>query len=277
MSSVSRRISAIVALAAFVIPAGAATLRVCSDPNNLPYSNQQQQGFENRIADLIAGDLNMQVEYFWFPQRSKFFRQTLERGVCDVVMGVPVGMEEAATTAPYYSSSYAFVSLRKRHLDIHSFDDPRLRTLKIGVQILGEEDDSLPPVHALVGRGIVHNLVGYSIFGNLNETTPAADVLRAVQAGKVDIAVVWGPLAGYFSRHSSVPLDVTPITGDRLYPNLPFQFEIAMGVRRGNTALQDTLNRELVRRHAQIEQILRAYGVPQPGSQIVTASLRRSE
>ncbi len=277
MFSVSRTFAAFVAVSAMAVSAGAATLRVCSDPNNLPYSNQLKQGFENRIADLIAGDLNMQVEYFWFPQRSKFFRETLERGVCDVVMGVPVGMEEAATTAPYYSSSYVFVSLRERHLGIRSFDDPRLRTLKIGVQILGEEDDSLPPVHALVGRGIVHNLIGYSIFGNLNEKTPAADVIRAVEGGRVDVAVVWGPLAGYFSRRSSVPLEVTPVGGDRLYPSLPFQYEIAMGVRRGNTALKDTLNRELVRRHAEIEQILRAYGVPQLDASTETASLRRSE
>lgn len=251
--------------------ASAATLRVCADPNNLPYSNDQKQGFENQIASLIANDLGMQVDYFWFPQRSRFFEKTLQRGVCDVVMGVPVGMDDAATTSPYYRSSYVFISKAARHLGISSFDDPRLRNLKIGVQVLGEEDDSLPPVHSLVARGLVHNMVGYSIFGNLNEKNPAADVVRALQKGDVDVAVVWGPLAGYFSRHSTVPLAITPVSDDPLFPNLPFRFDIAIGVRRGNTALKQTLDRELVRRHEQIEQILRAYGIPQLDLPLETA------
>ena len=271
MCSAFRSIAVALAVCSAGLAASEATLRVCADPNNLPYSNAQKQGFENQIAGLIAGDLGMQVDYFWFPQRSKFFEKTLERGVCDVVMGVPVGMEEAATTAPYYRSSYVFISKRSRHLDIHSFDDARLRTLKVGVQVLGEEDDSLPPVHSLVARGLVHNMVGYSIFGNLNEKDPAADVVRAVEKGDVDVAVVWGPLGGYFSRHSSVPLAITPVQNDRLYPNLPFHYDIAIGVRPSDTALKQSLDRELVRRHADIEQILRAYGVPQMELPVETA------
>lgn len=266
------KIAAVCAMAlATAACASAATLRVCADPNNLPYSNDQKQGFENQIASLIANDLGMQVDYFWFPQRSRFFEKTLQRGVCDVVMGVPVGMDDAATTSPYYRSSYVFISKAARHLGISSFDDPRLRNLKIGVQVLGEEDDSLPPVHSLVARGLVHNMVGYSIFGNLNEKNPAADVVRALQKGDVDVAVVWGPLAGYFSRHSTVPLAITPVSDDPLFPNLPFRFDIAIGVRRGNTALKQTLDRELVRRHEQIEQILRAYGIPQLDLPLETA------
>ncbi|MFP5236574.1 MAG: quinoprotein dehydrogenase-associated putative ABC transporter substrate-binding protein [Acidobacteriota bacterium] len=266
------KIAAICALAgSMAMYASAAKLRVCSDPNNLPYSNAQKQGFENQIAKLIASDLGMQVDYFWFPQRSKFFEKTLQRGVCDVVMGVPVGLEGAATTAPYYRSSYVFISQSARHLGIKSFDDPRLRKLKIGVQVLGEQDDTLPPVHSLVARGLVHNMVGYSIFGNLNERDPAADVVRAVEKGEVDIAVVWGPLGGYFSRHSSVPLTITPTNDDRLYPSLPFHYDIAIGVRPGDTALKQALNRELTRRHADIEQILRAYGVPQMELPVETA------
>ena len=105
--------------------AASAQLRVCADPNNLPYSNEKMQGFENRIADLIAKDLAMQVQYFWYPQREKFFRQTLNSGMCDVVMGVPSGFDEADTTRPYYRSSYVFVSRRDRNLHIQSFDDPR--------------------------------------------------------------------------------------------------------------------------------------------------------
>lgn len=238
-------------------------LRVCADPNNLPYSNQQQQGFENRLAGIIAHDLGMQVSYTWYPQRGKFFAKTLNAGVCDVVMGVPAGMDEAASTQPYYVSSYAFVSRRDRNLHITSFDDPRLKTLRIGVHILGEADDSVPPVHALVHRGIVHNLVGYSIFGHLGDTDPSANLIRAVASNDVDLAVVWGPLAGYFAQKSSVPLDVTPILDDPAEPALPMTFRIGIGVRPQDTALRQKLDAELQRRGPQIQRLLASYGIPQ--------------
>lgn len=241
----------------------AAPLRVCSDPNNLPYSNEKMQGFENKIATLIGQDLNREVEYTWYPQRSRFFRATLNSGVCDLVMGVPAGFEEASSTQPYYRSSYVFVSRASRKLQISSLDDPRLRTLKIGVHILGDENDALPPVHALINRGIVKNLVGISIFGHLEESDPAADVLRAVENGSVDIAIAWGPLAGYFARTSRVPLEITPIADDPKNPGLPFHFDIGLGVRASDTALKVTLDRELARRHAEIQKILSEFGVPQ--------------
>jgi quinoprotein dehydrogenase-associated probable ABC transporter substrate-binding protein len=263
MSSVIKSILALIIVAANLPCLAASELRVCADPNNLPYSNDQKQGFENQLASLIGKDLNMQVTYFWFPQREAFFKKTLNSGVCDVVMGVPAGFDEADTTRPYYRSSYAFISRRDRHLHITSFDDPRLRTLKIGVHILGEQDDSLPPVHAFTSRGIVRNLVGFSIFGNLNEKNPPAELIKAVADGKVDVAVAWGPLAGYFIRQSRVPLEITPIDGDPTLPNLPFHFDIAIGVREGDQALKQSLDAELVRRRAAIHKILNSYGIPQ--------------
>jgi mxaJ protein len=247
------------------VPGHAATpqLRVCSDPNNLPYSNDKLQGFENRIAELIANDLGMEVSYFWYPQREKFFRETLNRGVCDVVMGVPSGFDEAAITRPYYRSTYVFVSRHDRALRVHSFDDPRLKTLSIGVHILGNGDDSLPPVHALTSRGIVHNLVGFSIFGTLSEANPAANLIQAVSDQKVDVAVAWGPLAGYFTQQSQVPLDITPIADDTLNPALPLSFNIGIGVRENDTRLKQQLDSELMRRKAEIDQILHSYGIPE--------------
>lgn len=246
-------------------------LRVCADPNNLPFSNQQEQGFENRIAALIARDMGTTVTYYWFPQREAFFEKTLDSGLCDVVMSVPAGMEGTATTHPYYRSGYVFVTRKDRNLRITSFDDPRLRALKIGVHILGEEDDSLPPVHAFTSRGIVKNLVGFSIFGNLNEKNPPADLVRAVADGKVDVAVAWGPMAGYFAKQSPVPLQLTPVGEDSLHPALPFAFNIGIGVRERDTALRQALDAELTRRHAEIEQILRAYGVPQMSGNVQEA------
>ena len=251
-----------VAFVGAAIPGAAATLRVCSDPNNMPYSNQQQQGFENRIAELIASDLGDKVEYFWLPQRAKFFSRTLNSRVCDVVMGVPLGFDDAATTSPYYRSTYVFVTRRASALHIRSFDDPRLRKLKIGVHVLGDEDDNVPPVNALLSRGIVKNLVGYSIFGNLNEKDPPADVVRALEEGKIDLAVVWGPLGGYFARSSKVPLDISPVPDDPSHPGIALHFDIAMGFRAQDTELKQTLDRELERRRPEIEQILNEYGIP---------------
>lgn len=241
----------------------ARTLRVCADPNNMPFSNQQQQGFENRIAALIAKDMGREVEYFWFRQGEKFFRQTLDRSVCDVVMGVPTGLDEVATTQPYYRSTYVLLSRKASDLEINSLDDPRLRQLRIGVHILGDEKDSLPPVNALMRRGIVQNLVGFSIFGNLMEKDPPADVIRALAQGKVDVAIVWGPLGGYYSRESSVPLQVTPLADDPKDPDLPFHFDIAIGVRANDDALRAALDEELKRRRPDIENILHSYGIPQ--------------
>jgi quinoprotein dehydrogenase-associated probable ABC transporter substrate-binding protein len=241
----------------------APVLRVCADPNNLPYSNQEQQGFENRLAEMMARDMGMQVSYVWYPQRGAFFRRTLDAGICDVVMGVPTRMEDSATTRPYYVSSYAFLSRADRHLEITSLDDPRLRTLRIGVHILGDQDDSLPPVHALIGRGIVRNLVGYSIFGRLDETNPSADLIKAVAEGKVDVAIVWGPLAGYFARRSAVPLEATPIGADVKNPELPMVFGIGIGVRPRDKGLRDRLDAELARRQPDIQRLLSAYGIPQ--------------
>jgi mxaJ protein len=272
MSSVIKSVLALM-MAAACLPCLAATdLRVCADPNNLPYSNDHKQGFENRLAALIGKDLNMQVTYFWFPQREAFFKKTLNSGVCDVVMGVPAGFDEAATTHPYYRSTYVFISRRDRHLHITSFDDPRLRTLKIGVHVLGEQDDSLPPIHAFTSRGIVRNLVGFSIFGNLNEKNPPGDLIKAVADGKVDVAVAWGPLAGYFMRQSRVPLEITPIAGDPTLPNLPFHFDIAIGVREGDHALKQSLDAELARRRATIHKILTSYGIPQFDEAAATGS-----
>lgn len=240
----------------------AATLRVCADPNNMPFSDRAGQGFENHLAEMVAKDLGMSVTYFWFPQRSKFFEKTLNAGNCDVVMGVPLGIPIASTSVPYYESSYVFVSRRDRHLKIASLDDPRLRTLRIGVHITGDEDSNLPPVNALLRRGIVRNLVGFSIYGHLDEKNPPADLIRAVAAGKVDIAIAWGPTAGYFARSSSVPLVVTPVDVVSPNPNLPFTFAISLGVRRGDSVLLQQLNAEIERRRTRIHQLLQSYGVP---------------
>jgi mxaJ protein len=238
----------------------ARTLRVCADPNNLPFSNQAGEGFENRVAVLLARDLDARIEYTWWAQRRGFVRNTLKANACDVIMGVPVGFEQALTTHAYYRSTYVFVSRRDRHLQLASLDDPRLRQLRIGVQMIGDDFNNSPPAHALSNRGMVRNVVGYSVYGDYAQPGPLAAIVDAVDRGDVDAAVVWGPAAGYFARHKA--LDLTAIAPRADSPSLPFTFAIAMGVRRGDTALRDQLDAFIARRGADIGRILDEYGVP---------------
>jgi quinoprotein dehydrogenase-associated probable ABC transporter substrate-binding protein len=206
-----------IAVAAFAgLPAGADEagneLRICADPNNLPFSNDRNAGFENAIAQLFAKETGQSVAYTWWAQRRGFIRNTLKAGNCDVIMGVPVGLDMVETTRPYYRSSYVFLSRSDRQLDIASMTDPRLRTLKIGIQLIGDDGFNTPPGHALAEQGIVDNVVGYTVYGDYRRPNPPAQILEAVARGEIDIAAVWGPLAGYFARQSPVKLTVVPIT-----------------------------------------------------------------
>jgi mxaJ protein len=211
-------------------PAG--VLRVCADPNNLPFSNQRGEGFENKIAELLAHDLGERVEYTWWAQRRGFFRNTLRAGMCDVVIGVPSGFEMALTTRPYYRSSYVFLSRKDRHLNLSSFDDPQLKKLRIGVQIIGDDQSNAPPAHALTRRKIVDNVKGFTLYGDYSQPNPPARIVDAVEKGDIDLAIVWGPLAGYFAKQSHVAMQVVPVTPQIDQPFLPFVFDISMGVRR---------------------------------------------
>lgn len=237
-------------------------LRVCADPNNLPFSDSTGAGFENKLASLVADEMNATVAYTWWAQRRGFVRNTLNARQCDVVMGVPAGFELTAVTHPYYRSSYVFVSRRDRKLRVRSFDDPALRRLTVGVQLVGDDGANPPPAHALARRGIVENVRGYNVQADYRQASPPARIIDAVARGDIDIAVAWGPLAGYFASRESAPLDVVPVSPQMDPPALPFTFSIAMGVRRGDRALRDTLNAILTRRRASIDSLLTAYGVP---------------
>jgi quinoprotein dehydrogenase-associated probable ABC transporter substrate-binding protein len=243
-------------------PASPRELRVCADPNNLPFSNQRQQGFENRLAELIAKEEGAKVQYTWWPQRRGFIRNTLAAGKCDLVMAMPFGAERVLTTRPYYRSTYVFVSRNDRHLNVRSLDDPALRTLKIGVQLVGDDYANTPPVHALSRRGITGNLVGYSVFGDYSQENPPARIIDAVVARDVDIAVAWGPLAGYFAKRSSVPLQIVPVTPEIDPPGLRFSFDISLAVRPGDGERKQELERVLDKRKGDIDRLLAEYGVP---------------
>ncbi|HEX6558666.1 MAG TPA: substrate-binding domain-containing protein [Longimicrobiales bacterium] len=254
-------------LAAALILCGCAAapprqLRVCADPNNLPFSNRQQQGFENRIAEVVARELHAELRYTWWPQRRGFVRNTLKAGTCDLITGIPTTMDMVLATRPYYRSTYVFVWRRDRHLDITSFDDPRLGKLKIGVPVVGDDYANTPPAEALAKRGYVENLVGITVFGDYSKPNPPAALIDAVADGRVDVAVAWGPLAGYFARRENVPLELRPVSPQIELPFLPMVFDISMGVRRGDTTFYRQLNDILVKRKPEIDRILEEYGVP---------------
>jgi mxaJ protein len=237
-------------------------LRVCADPNNLPYTNARLEGFENRLAEMIAADLGARVDYTWWPQRRGFIRKTLRAGACDVVLGVPTSFELAQSTRPYYRSGYVFVTRQESGLEIVSLDDPVLRKVKIGVQFIGDDYANTPPAHALARRGIVENVVGYSVYGDYSEESPPSRIIDAVAAGEIDVAIVWGPLAGYFSKRQATPLVLSGVTPQVDLPFLPFVFDIGVGVRRGEDALAAEIEESLERHRGAIDALLETYGVP---------------
>lgn len=260
MTSV-RAISVLV-LALMRHPGAAATppLRVCADPNNLPFSNSRGEGFENRIAALLAADLRTRIEYVWWPQRRGFLRHTLDAGRCDVVIGMPARMEAVLTTKPYYRSTYVFVSPRGRYRGL-TLEDPRLGALRIGVQVIGGDFASSPPAQALAARGITQNIIGYSVLSDYSQANPPARIVKAVLHGDIDTALVWGPLAGYFAGRAGSALEITPVPPAVQGP-FPFAFDIAMAVRRGDTERRRLLDDFLTRHTRAIDVLLAEFGVP---------------
>ena len=210
------------------------------------------------MAELLARDLGLPLVYSWSPLRRGLVRNTLGAGLCDVLIGVPADLERVATTAPYYRSSYVLLMPADLAQPLASFDDPALRGLRIGVQLVGDDAANSPPVHALSRRGIVDNLRGYSIYGDYAKPAPASAIVDAVATGDIDVAVVWGPIAGYFAKAESRPLRMEPVSDVAL----PMAFDMAVGVRRADGELRDRLDQALRRHRGEIVALLASYGVP---------------
>jgi mxaJ protein len=257
MSSAFRSAAAALAALACVI-VHARELRVCADPDNLPLSHEDGSGFENRIAELVAAELGAELRYEWLPLRRGFVRKTLGAGLCDVFIGVPREFERVATTRPYYRSSFVFVE-GPRARDVETFADPRLAKLRLGVQLVGNDLAATPPGYALARAGLTDNVRGYTIFGD----GPAPQrMVAAVARGELDAALIWGPQAGFFAAHASPPLTVRVAHAPEGLDDQVFEFDIAMGVRRGDRALRDELDGVIARRRADIDAILARYSVP---------------
>jgi quinoprotein dehydrogenase-associated probable ABC transporter substrate-binding protein len=241
--------------------------RVCQDPNNLPFSSDRGEGFENRIAELFAAKLGWKVQYYSFPQRLGFIRNTLrfklpgEDYPCDVVMGVPARYDQTATTKAYYRSTYALVFPEGRGLDavqssadLLALPNERLAQLRIGVY------DRSPASEWLAKHGLVDSGIPYRILSADPNQYAGEIIEKDLTAGKIDAAIVWGPIAGYFAKRMQEPkLRVVPLAPE---PGVKLEYAIAMGVRFGEPEWKATLERLIAEHQAQIDAILREYGVP---------------
>jgi quinoprotein dehydrogenase-associated probable ABC transporter substrate-binding protein len=254
------------AQAAGPVQAQAPELRVCADPANLPYSQRDESGFENRIARLVAEDLGMRLSWFWQEQTRGFVRKTMGAGECDLFIGVPAGFDRVLATRPYYRSTYVAVT-RHGAPPFAGFEPAELRARRFGVQLIGNDLAASPPGYALAKGGAVDNVTGFLVYGD----GPAGKrMVDAVAGGSIDVALVWGPQAGWFARRAAVPLEVAPVKPPAGL-GMPFEYAIAMGVRKGDTALRDRLDEVLVRRKADIEAILDDYAVPRAARPSTTA------
>jgi mxaJ protein len=244
-------------------------LRVCQDPNNLPFSNREQRGLENRIATLFATKLGWKLEHTWYPQRMGFIRNTLRAKVpdteqykCDLVTGVASGFDLGLTTKPYYHSTYAMAYVKGRGLDsvqtpedLLKLDPAKLRTLKIGAFA------KTPAVDWLLKNGLINQMVSYQHQTGDPDQYPGQVIDRDLVNGTLDVAMAWGPIVGYFAKQSNAtPITVVPFKPDAT--GLRYDFSIAMAVRHGDKALRDQINGLIDSSRPEIQALLDEYGVP---------------
>jgi mxaJ protein len=230
-------------------------LRVCADPDNLPFSNRAGSGFDDRVVALVGQDLHRGVVFVWARPRRGFLREQFNKNACDVLLGVPIGMNAVAVTTPYYTSSYAFVTPARKHLQIASFSDQQLNGKRIGLQIL--EEDFSPPSLPLIRSGYAAQIVGFDSFGS-----EEGNVVKAVADGRVSVAVVWGPVAGYFAHRSAVPLIVNLVPNTYKFSGIPFTYAIGFGVHKQDQILLQQLNHSIHRMQPRIDRVLAEFSVP---------------
>ncbi len=229
-------------------------LTVCGDPSYLPFSNKKMEGFENRIAQLIAEDLDRTLRYRWWPQTIGFVRNTLRVRLCDLVMGVTSVNELLQNTNPYYRSVYTLVYRTDSGLDIHTLKDPALQHLRLGI-VAGT-----PPATLLTKYDLMGQARPYQRTVDTRHFSPASQAVEDVAKGEIDVAVVWGPIAGFASRQQDTALTVVPLPAKE--DSVTLAFNVSMGIRRRETGWKHELNGELEKLAPRIQEILVEYGVP---------------
>jgi quinoprotein dehydrogenase-associated probable ABC transporter substrate-binding protein len=230
-------------------------LRVCADPRNMPFSNEQGQGFENKLAELLSDKLGKKLAYTWYPQAPGFVRNTLGGYKCDVIMGYPQGNDLVQSTNPYYRTAYALVFKPGNGLDgIETLGDPRLKDKQIGI-VAGT-----PPSNTIAVNGLMTHAKPYPLVVDTRYDSSAEAMMKDLAAGTIDIGVLWGPMAGYYAKQSSPPMTVVALT--RETSGLPLVYRITMGVRAADQEWKHSLNRFIDDNQTAINELLLGYGVP---------------
>jgi quinoprotein dehydrogenase-associated probable ABC transporter substrate-binding protein len=231
-------------------------LRVCADPNNLPFSNEKGEGFENKIAELLAKKLNKELAYAYYPGATGFVRNTLNAHLCDVILGMPQGNDLVQPTNPYYRTTYAIVTRDGSELDgMTTLDDPRLKEKKRRIGLVA----NTPPGNILAKNGLMGSVKPYALMVDTRVESPSASMIHDLETGDIDVALLWGPIAGYYAKHSSAKLHVTPLPET---PGTRMAFRIAFGVRNSDQNWKRELNTLLAQNKPEIDRILADYGVP---------------
>ncbi len=242
------------ALAASAEAVDRTALRVCADPSNLPFSNDKGEGFENKIAELLAAELGVSVLYTWYPDSTGFIRNTLRARRCDLIMGTISGNDMLQNTNPYYRSAFALIYRKDAGLSLHSLDDEALKTLKLGA-IAGT-----PPVTILAQKALLKNLRPYQLLVDTRFQHPGQDMVHDVAEGVIDVGILWGPMAGYYARQESVPLEVVALKTENAAIRLDYR--ITMGVRHNEPEWKRDINNLIRKKQGEINRILLGYGVP---------------
>lgn len=229
-------------------------LRVCADPANLPYSNEAGEGFENKIALLLADRLGRELTYTWYPQTVGFVRNTLGAGLCDLVIGITTTSELLQNSNPYYRSSYVLLQRADAGSKAASLHDPALKELRLGAVA------RTPPVSLLAQQGLLGNLKPYPLVVDTRFVSPGRQMVEDVASGEIDAGVLWGPIAGYWTAQQDLPLEITPLVGEAQGARLDFR--ISMGMRRGEPNWKEQINDLLAENRDEIQAILLDYGVP---------------
>ncbi len=229
-------------------------LKVCADPNNLPFSDEKKEGFENKIADLMGSELGLKVDYAWFPQVIGFVRNTLRAHLCDLVMGTVAGDEIMQTTNPYYFTTYVMFYRSDKGLAADSVQDPRLASLRLGVV------GGTPPADLLARYDLMAHTKPYALTVDTRVESPTHDMVQDVVDGTVDVGFLWGPIAGYYRKHDALPLTLVPLKSEPGAARM--EYHIAMGVRANESEWRRRINTVILKRQPEITAILRDYGVP---------------
>jgi len=230
-------------------------LRVCADPHNLPFSNEQGEGFENKLAAMLATKIGKRLAYAWYPQATGFVRNTLGAHRCDVIMGFPQGDDIVQNTNPYYRTAYALIFKSGGDLDgISSLADARLKQKRIGV-VAGT-----PPATYLAANGLLTRVKPYALMVDTRIESSAQAMMMDLKTGEIDVGVLWGPMAGFFARQAGSPIEVIPLLKETGGPRLVYR--IAMGVRASDQNWKRELNRLIQENQAEISRLLLSYGVP---------------